>query len=97
MAIRAATISTKDGTDIVIVAVLAAVLADERRRLGVLDALRGFFPNQQVVLAASTSNGMEFVADTPEIAATVRKRGISRLERGDRTPLCQPNFFLWLV
>jgi hypothetical protein len=69
----------KDGREIIAIAVRPSVLDDERRQQGVLDALRGVFPNREIVLVASTSKGFRIISDSPEMAATVRKRGISRL------------------
>jgi hypothetical protein len=79
MPLQAATISTKDGREIVAIAVRPSVLDDERRLQGVLDTLRGLFPDREIVLVASTSKGFRISSDSPEMAATVRKRGISRL------------------
>jgi hypothetical protein len=79
MALQAATITMKDGREIVAIAVRPSVLDDDRRQQGVLDTLRGLFPNCEIVLIASTSKGFRISSESPEMEATVRKRGISRL------------------
>ena len=79
MGLEAATVSTKKGERIVVVAVRPALLDDAERREGVLETLRSAFPGHLIVLAASTSRGPLFVSETPEVAESVRRKGFSGL------------------
>jgi hypothetical protein len=75
MAYQVARMETKDGREIVVVAVRQDVFKDEARRAAVLDVMSGLFPNEYVVLAASTSDGLKFTsAGMPEIEETVRRK-----------------------
>jgi hypothetical protein len=77
--IEAATLETRDGKKIVVVAVRSDLLLDERRSQAALDVLSSIFQGAPVVLAASTSAGPQIVSRKPEIAETVRKKGFGAL------------------
>jgi hypothetical protein len=69
-----AAIIEKDGREIVVVAVRRDVLDDAAIRDATLAVLRSAFGSRPIVLAASTSEGLRFVSETPEIAETVRRK-----------------------
>jgi hypothetical protein len=77
--IEAATVLTRKGERIVVVAVRPDLLRDEGRRNGALETLRSLFPGHLIVLAASTSEGPQFLSDTPEVVEVVRRRGFAAL------------------
>jgi hypothetical protein len=73
MGIRAAQVKTRSGEQFIVVAVRSDVLRTKARRRGVLDVLTSIFPEHQVVLAASTSDGLQYSAELPEAAEKIRK------------------------
>ena len=75
MAYQVARIETRDGRGIVVVAVRQDVFKDQVRRSAVLDVMAGLFPDEFVVLATSTSDGLKFAsAGMPEIEEKVRRK-----------------------
>lgn len=75
MAFQVAKFETRDGREIVVVAVRRDVFRDEIRKDAVLDVMSGLFPGNYVVLATSTSEGLQFAsAGMPEIEEKVRRK-----------------------
>lgn len=74
MGIEAARVETRDGQQIVVVAVRSDVLRDKARRRGVIDVLTSVFPDCQVVLAASASDGLHYSSETPDAAEKIKRK-----------------------
>ena len=74
MGIESAKIRLKDGRRIVVVAALQDVLEDQSKQRAMLEVLASVFPDQTVVLAASTSDGVHLAAKQDEVADAVRRK-----------------------